>query len=60
MEAQSSPTQYRGALISIEIDRQLITSEEDHENIKKPYGDQVIVFVKKPKSKQKHFSVVGA
>ena len=37
VEAQSSPTQYRGALISIEIDRQLITSEEDHENIKKPY-----------------------
>lgn len=30
-------TQYRGALISIEIDRQLITSKEDHENIKKPY-----------------------
>lgn len=35
--AQSSPTQYRGALISIEIDRQLITSKEDHTNIKKPY-----------------------
>ena len=35
--AQSSPTQYRGALISIEIDRQLITSKEDHENIKKLY-----------------------